>query len=98
MRLARLRGALLQGAAMHIASPLASLVDNTPVRMATHLLDEIAWGMKPVWPTTERYADRLVEGLRALRETRGVEVVRAIVNAPDDAAIEWRRRLRPLTT
>lgn len=98
MRLARLRDIILQRAGMRIASPLASLVEVTPTRMAARLLDEIAWGMKPVWPTTERYADRLVEGLLTLCETRGVEVVRAVISAPDDATIEWRLRLRPLTT
>lgn len=82
---------------MRITSPLVSLVETTPTRLAACLLDEMAYGMMPVWPTTERYADHLVEGLLALRDTRGVEVMRAIVNAPRDSVIEWPNRLRVLT-
>lgn len=53
--------------------------------------------MTPVWPTTERHAIRLVEGLLDLRETRGVEVMRAVVRAPRDTPLDWQAQLRVLT-
>lgn len=75
---------------------MMALLDTSPVALATRLLDEIGQGMLPVWPSTERYADRLLEGLMELRGTRGREVYRAVVLAPRDTQIDWRERLRPL--
>ena len=69
----------------------------TPTGLASRLLDEIAGGMVPVWPTTERYADRLVEGFETLMERRGPEVIRAILQAPSDGPLVWSRILAPLT-
>ena len=82
---------------MHMRSPMMALLDTSPTALAARLLDEIARGMMPVWPTTERYADRLVEGLMELRDTRGREVYRAVVMAPENCAIDWRERLKPLS-
>ncbi len=70
----------------------------TPIGLATRLLDEIARGMVPVWPTTRRHADRLVEGLELARERRGPEVIRAILRAPADGPLPWSRLLKPLTS
>lgn len=81
---------------MHMRSPLTALLDPSPASLAARLLDEIGRGMIPVWPSTERYADRLLEGLMELRNTRGREVYRAVVLAPRDTQIDWREQLRPL--
>lgn len=87
-------GAILKQATM---SFVPFLGDTRPIALATWLLNERARGMVPVWPTTERNADRLVEGLEALSETRGPEVIAAILTAPADTALDWPERLRPLT-
>jgi len=86
-------GAILERATMMLSSPFGDL---RPVPFASRLLDERARGMVPVWPTTERYADRLVEGLEALRETRGPEVFAAIADAPKDTNLDWPARLSAL--
>jgi hypothetical protein len=77
-------------------SPLAALIDSSPAALAGCLLDEIERGMVPVWPTTERYADRLVDGLIELRGTREREVHRAVLLAPLDTQIDWPERLEAL--
>lgn len=82
---------------MHIRSPLLSLGNAEPAALAGRLLDEIEGGMVPVWPSTERYADRLVRGLEILQTTRGPSVLRAVVDAPRDTVLDWPMRLGHLT-
>lgn len=79
---------------MHVRSPLMALIDTSPAALAGTLLDEIERGMMPVWPTTDRYASRMVEGLTELRRTRPGEVYRAVVLAPVDTRIDWDGLLR----
>lgn len=87
-------GSVLKRATMTFAPFLG---DTRPVALATWLLDERARGLVPVWPTTARLAQRLVEGLEILRETRGPEVIAAILAAPTDTSFDWPERLRGLT-
>lgn len=87
-------GGILQRATMLLVT---SLGDTRPVALATWLLNERVRGRVPVWPTTNRLADRLVEGLEALSETRGPEVIASIMTAPTDTALDWPERLRGLT-
>lgn len=83
---------------MNQAISLYPAFDMHGIRLASRLLDEIASGMKPVWPTTEIYADHLVKGLKIVMETRGPEVIRLILLAPRQGQIDWDRLLRPLYT
>lgn len=83
---------------MHQALSLYPAFDLHGTRLADRLLDEVECGMKPVWPSTEIYADHLVKGLRILMETRGAEVIRLILLAPRNEQIDWTRLLRPLYT
>lgn len=83
---------------MRIRSPLLALGSADPIDLAGQLLDEIERGHVPVWPTTVRYAERLVHGLEALLETRGRDVVRAVALAPVGTPLDWPSRLKPLIT
>lgn len=57
--------------------------------LAEHLLTEIVRGMKPVWPTTCAYAQRLVLGLRTMRTTRPQDVATIVSHAPTGTPIDW---------
>jgi len=93
--LGTVRSILLQGG-MRIRSPMAALLDSSPLALARQLLDDIERGLLPVWPSTERYADRMVEGLEQISATRRTEVLRAVMLAPEHAVIDWRSRLDTL--
>lgn len=84
---------ILKRAAMLLSAPFGDL---KPVAMANRLLDERARGMKPVWPTTDLYADQLVEGFEELQEVRGPEIIAAILVAPVDTHIDWPQRFNKL--
>lgn len=86
-------GTILERATMMLIAPFG---DTRPIALANRLLDERARGMVPVWPTTDRYADRLVEGLEELLETRGTEVFAAIATAPTETTLDWPERLSVL--
>jgi len=75
---------------------MAALLDSSPLALARRLLDDIERGLLPVWPTTDRYADRMVEGLEQISVTRRTEVLRAIMLAPENAVIDWHARLDTL--
>ncbi len=83
---------------MNQALSLYPAFDLHGTRLAIRLLDEVAAGMKPVWPTTEIYAEHLVKGLKIVMERRGPEVIRLILIAPRNEQIDWKRLLLPLYT
>ena len=98
MTLAHRLYVILQSATMRLPTKVTSLGSTTPAGLAGHLLTEISKGQVPVYPTTERIAERLVTGLVALQETRPLEVHRAVLLAPRDGNLDWPDLMRPVTT
>lgn len=79
-----------------ITSPIFHFGNTRPYYLAKQLLDEIENGMEPVWPTTEVYADTLVEGLEIHCEKRSKTVFKAILLAPQNGPIDWKSKLENL--
>lgn len=67
-----------------------------PVALAGWLIHEMNIGLLPVWPSTDRYADLMVEGLAVLSESRPFEVVAVLSTVPQDSVIDWPHRLSRL--
>lgn len=67
-----------------------------PASLAGWLLEEISRGMHPVWPTTRRYAERMVQGLSMLHATRRDDVMCAIRAAPEHGHLDWPSLLDPI--
>jgi hypothetical protein len=66
------------------------------VSLATWLLEEISRGHIPVWPSTPRYAARIVEGMAVLHGTRRGEVMAALPTAPPSSVLDWDDLLAPV--
>jgi len=74
--------------------PIFSADDS--VSLASWLLEEISRGHMPVWPSTPRYAARIVEGMAFLHGTRREEVMAALSTVPWSAVLDWDRLLAPV--
>jgi len=64
-----------------------------PVALAGWLIHEMNVGLLPVWPSTDRHARLLVEGLAALSESRPSEVMAVLATVPRHSVIDWHDRL-----
>lgn len=82
---------------MSLIAPFFTFGSSKPIDLANRLLDEIEAGLVPVWPSTEHYADWIVEGLDVLRETRGITVLKAVLGAPENTVLDWPSRLSRLS-
>lgn len=67
-----------------------------PVSLAAWLLEEISRGLVPVWPSTPRYAARIVDGLVELHRTRAHDVMTALPTAPHGSVLDWQALFAPL--
>lgn len=67
--------------------------ESDPVSLASQVLSEIARGMLPVWPSTQRFTGALALGMTILSRSRGPEVARAVAAAPHDGPVDWDRLL-----
>lgn len=76
--------------------PTYALGSLKPADLAIRLLDEIALGMEPVWPSTSYIADLLVIGFGEMRATRPEEVKRAMLLAPSGMALNWKDKFARL--